>query len=629
MSNTEIDIDRVLALTFVELGKTLSLNLKRGSKKLISTLFLDEKTKLSSLVKNNYKRLSKTQTLIYSDPEPLDSMFVMPHLHSDDGSVEVPDVSSIDSYSNRIIFFATAGAGKSSLLKYTFLEIVRKRRNLVPIFIEFRKLNGREDKFGIADLISEQMGEEGLTLEKKEIMTLLGSGRVALLLDGYDELELSKRPHINRELKLISNNINSGIIIITTRPDEDIRTLEGFMSLRVMPFDLEKAVELIKLLRYDEKVKKKFIFELKKGLFDKRSDFLSNPLLLTIMLITYKESAEIPEKISIFYEHAFDALFYKHDANKEIYLRDHYCELDVVEFKKLLSGFSVASYLNDDISFSNSKFLKHIDTGKKITGLNVKSEKFKLDLLKTVCVIAQDGLQYVYTHRSFQEYFTAYYLTFVDPLKRAGLLKRLADKGSTENVLSIYFELDQSGIEKDLLIPTLEKFFINVNSMDSELDKLAYITKIFGWTTVNICKIKGKPEPIVYIDNRDVRQRKHKSGDRSMGSVIYFLIDSYSKIYPKYSFKAAYCMSNKKRNNTIRKYKDSHFTTNSHQDLDFHRFYKSHNIDFESSETIQVFDELGLLDYLRKTLKSISSYYKLIKDRQNKCTKNIEELLLS
>ena len=60
----------------------------------------------------------------------------------------------------------------------------------------------------------------------------------------------------------------------------------------------------------------KFIDNVKKHLYDKHKSFLSNPLLTTMMLLTFDQFAEIPEKMFLFYEQAFDTLFLKHDATK-------------------------------------------------------------------------------------------------------------------------------------------------------------------------------------------------------------------------------------------------------------------------------------------------------------------------
>ena len=86
--------------------------------------------------------------------------------------------------------------------------------------------------------------------------------------------------------------------------------------MRVQPLDLASAVELVRKLPFDDPVKERFVADLHGGLFKSHESFLSNPLLLSIMLLTYSDIAHIPTKLSIFYTQAYESLFQKHDALK-------------------------------------------------------------------------------------------------------------------------------------------------------------------------------------------------------------------------------------------------------------------------------------------------------------------------
>ncbi|MCX8955719.1 hypothetical protein OU790_20075, partial [Ruegeria sp. NA] len=64
-----------------------------------------------------------------------------------------------------------------------------------------------------------------------------------------------------------------------------------------------------------------FLADLEGGVFEKNKDFLSNPLLSAMMLLTYDSFGEIPEKRDIFYAKCFDVLARVHDASKGRYKR--------------------------------------------------------------------------------------------------------------------------------------------------------------------------------------------------------------------------------------------------------------------------------------------------------------------
>lgn len=97
---------------------------------------------------------------------------------------------------------------------------------------------------------------------------------------------------------------------------------------RCVVFDMlslskEKAIQLIERLPYyDDEVKSRFLRTLDESLYRKHDDFCSNPLLLTLMLMTFDEFAEIPDKMHVFYGQAYDVLDRRHDATKPGFKRN-------------------------------------------------------------------------------------------------------------------------------------------------------------------------------------------------------------------------------------------------------------------------------------------------------------------
>lgn len=79
-------------------------------------------------------------------------------------------------------------------------------------------------------------------------------------------------------------------------------------------------------------------------LYDNHTSFASNPLLLSIMLLTFDNYAEIPEKLHLFYANAFETLYSKHDATKAGYRRELRCSLSFDYFKKAFACFCFLTY---------------------------------------------------------------------------------------------------------------------------------------------------------------------------------------------------------------------------------------------------------------------------------------------
>ncbi len=85
---------------------------------------------------------------------------------------------------------------------------------------------------------------------------------------------------------------NIQIIIISFRhgPWMNSWVWNQFEELYSNPLSKEQALSLIKKIEYDQNIKEKFYKELDEYLYDKYETFASNPLLLTIMLLTFRKA---------------------------------------------------------------------------------------------------------------------------------------------------------------------------------------------------------------------------------------------------------------------------------------------------------------------------------------------------
>ncbi|MBM7605572.1 hypothetical protein JOC75_003595 [Metabacillus crassostreae] len=232
-----------------------------------------------------------------------------------------------------------------------------------------------------------------------------------------------------------------------------------------------------------------FLHELEHKLYDTNKSFCSNPLLLNIMLLTFREFAEIPDKIHIFYRRAFDVLYSQHDATKG-YKRKKRADKDLTsdEFKKVLSAMSTLSYLDDMNSFDNSTLLSYIEDAKKIVDINFNGEEYKVDLVESVCILILDGLDYKFQHRSFQEYFTAEFILGMDDENLFQILRRLIKEKpsslSNDVVLDLMYEMEREKLEKAFIIPFLKEIISSTKGPTKEASYLKYIQS--GYSKISL-----------------------------------------------------------------------------------------------------------------------------------------------
>jgi hypothetical protein len=184
--------------------------------------------------------------------------------------------------------------------------------------------------------------------------------------------------------------------------------------------------------------------------------FLSSPLLATMMLITFREFADIPEKIHLFYDQAFDALFSKHDATKEGFKRKLYTDIPSDEFKKILSYLCLVSYYDQKYEFKIDELKAYVKKGLSIDEISLDVDSFVKDLLESICIMQKDGIPIVFSHRTFQEFFSAFCLARYSIKHVRKILLKFANRPS-DSVIQMLFDMNQELVDVEFVIPTLKE----------------------------------------------------------------------------------------------------------------------------------------------------------------------------
>jgi hypothetical protein len=240
----------------------------------------------------------------------------------------------------------------------------------------------------------------------------------------------------------------------------------------------EQVLELLRKLDYDMDVKKKFISEIKKHLFERHKSFLSNPLLATMMLLTFEQFAQIPDKMHVFYEQAFDTLYLKHDALKASYKRQTYTNLSIDDFKRLFSTFCLITYFEQAFSFDETLIREYLKRSVEISKIGVEVDSLLRDLLESVCLIQRDGIYYNFSHRSFQEYFCAYFISRSSDSEAYRAAEKLAHRVE-DNVLAMLKDINQDLLEEHWILPRLDNICEAIEKVDEVANPFAYAL-IFG-----------------------------------------------------------------------------------------------------------------------------------------------------
>lgn len=487
-------------VTETEMLKKISGIVENNSEKIFSFIMskikdFNEKSKIElrtafvDYLEKAFNKHSVIKTILYKNqPQYLYDFFECNDVELDGNTIDCSNVNNILSVSHFNLIVGSGGMGKSTLMKHFFLDSLQKC-DFIPLFVELRGF--REDD-NLLDYCYNAISNLGFKSEKKYFEYALETGAFLLVLDGFDEIPDNCKDSFRRELFSFVDKFSDDYYIVSSRPCEQFIGWTRFTKFDTIPFSKEKAISLISKINYNASMKKKFLVKLEDELYDRHTSFASNPLLLNIMLLTFDNYAEIPEKLHIFYYQAFDTLYSIHDATKpDGFKRDLKSKIPSDDFKAVFSNFCFRTYIKGKVEFTKEEILELLAESGKDTKNFVK-EDYLDDLKSAVCLICMDGLNYRFIHRSFQEYFTAVYLKNLDDDLQRTVCRNMIDKKRLsfeyDSVFSMLRDMNQERFEKNVVLPYL-------SSIEEKLPKADNRVKCFYCYFIEHIEIKSEGLP--------------------------------------------------------------------------------------------------------------------------------------
>lgn len=380
--------------------------------------------------------------------------------------IKHPSIWNLIALAQLIAIIGIGGIGKTIHMRYWLLECIKDypKTGLIPFFIEPKSYRMSDES--LMEYIVRSVRQHADDFTPATIRSFIKSGSCIIFFDGADEVSSSASAQFKAQLDdFIKLYPNTKIVLSARSSHYDrfphssrIASYQGFSYFSVQPLTLQQAKELIRRVTYwDEEEKRRFLVALDGSLYKTHEKVCGIPLLLVILLATYKSYGEIPSELHVFIRKAYDALLFLHDRMKHGYIRRMYCGLDSNDFTPYIAAFCFQAHSNSLLDFSEEKFNELM--GNVLSRRNPENgatpTNFLLDASDGVCLLYEEAGEYHFLHRFFVEWLTAYHLS-----------KKMTETGKYDSIRR-YFDEEQHGWSEDTTFSML--YSMQKNELDINL----------------------------------------------------------------------------------------------------------------------------------------------------------------
>ncbi|AKB29043.1 hypothetical protein MSSIT_2324 [Methanosarcina siciliae T4/M] len=403
---------------------------------------------------------------------------------------EIINLNQLLSHVFRIVLLGDPGAGKTTFVQKISHELITRYSERIfsgtcvtPTIVVLRDFQVKNFEKGISilDFIAEEANSNyQIPVPKYTFEYLLLNGHMLLIFDGLDELlDIKYREKIVDEVESFCTLYPSVPVIVTSRKvgyEQAPLRDDMFKTIELAPFNVEKINEYVTKwfaldddLTNEEKNSKSESFMRESQI---ASDIRSNSLMLSLMCSIYLEENYIPENRPKVYQKCSEMLFEKWDGHRGI---SSNTLIPNAKIKPLIAYLAHYIFTKESIESSQegvtekelieicSEYL--FDTiYEDIDEAERAAEDF-IDFCRGRAWVFTDiGTKngensYQFTHRTFLEYFTAYWIVRKYPIEEICeiLLPKIC-KREWDTVAQLVFQIKyESAEDGDTLFKELIK----------------------------------------------------------------------------------------------------------------------------------------------------------------------------
>ena len=311
------------------------------------------------------------------------------------------------------VIYGGPGSGKSAFLQALCTAVLRTKsgqKRLVPILGQLRRYN---ESRPILEFLTDEVNRISVEVPHPQYVEgLLESGRAMLALDGLDEIvNHGARQELVRSLNALHDRFPMVNIVVTSREGDyqGISDISDFQALTLLPLNRMQVQKFVKAnLGADHAVA--FLERT-----EKLQDLRGNPLLLSLMCMSFETVGDVAKNRLQSVEYCSDAVFNRWDAVKPGFR--HMEQEEPIEHRELLTRVAIEMVRQGvDVIDADQMFevvLDELQTSfdNELSRAREKAKWFVAFYSGRAGLIVEAApAQFEFLHRIFMEYFAALYV---------------------------------------------------------------------------------------------------------------------------------------------------------------------------------------------------------------------------
>lgn len=419
-------------------------------------------------LKHVHKNNTHIKTLLHRNPKALKELYEpMDLIYKDNNSnerrVEYQEIIPEIINNSKIIVQGVGGLGKSLLLKSLFLRFL-EQKDFIPILIDLKTYQGEP----FIDFLFQTMQMMRFkNISKEEFAYTLEAGHYVFLLDSFDEISSEFVSQATKEILSFSELYDRNKYLVASRPYDANRftAWKNFFEYDLSLLTPKQMKNLIGRINPKSESDSDAFVEALVERFKGQKEYLGNPLLLTVLLLTYNKYGELPTDYLDFYERAYTVLFQEHDYSKDGYKRGRATPLTESQFKKVLACIAGLMVVDRQLLISRSDLLKLIEEAQKEIGnINFPPENFIEDAVQSLCLFVKEGTDYKFIHKNFHEFFAGkYFASKTDDFLEKNLVRYILDEridlDHDRTLLATIYDEARERHDQNIILPLVKHYY--------------------------------------------------------------------------------------------------------------------------------------------------------------------------